>query len=218
MLKKFQDFWNQIVDSVLPVRNNFSIVKNLDEKTLELLPKAPKVINLDWITPLFHYKNKKVRAIIWELKYKNNTLILEHLGQLLFDEIIYTISDIFLFSSDSQFLLIPIPITNERRRERGYNQSEYIAKAILPNDLDHNLIYAPQFLEKIKETPRQSHSESKEERQKNLAGAFEADPRVSGKYVILIDDVVTTGSTLSEARKTLLSAGAKDVFAFTIAH
>ena len=156
--------------------------------------------------------------LIGELKYKENTLPLEHIGKLLYEEIIVLLSDILLFNADAEFLLIPIPISEERRLERGYNQSEYIAKAILENDVAHKLLYAPQWFSKIKETPSQSHSESKAERISNLAGCFEADPRVEMKYIILIDDVVTTGSTLSEARKTLLDAGARDVFAFTIAH
>ena len=218
MLKSLEKFWCYVLDSVLPQRRDFNTVKGLDEEALESLPKASPVLDLDWIHPLFYYKDNRVRAIVWELKYKGNTLPLEHIGKLLFEEIIYLISDIALFSGDVEFLLIPIPITSERKRERGYNQSEYIAKAIIENDIDHTLVYAPQFLSKTKETPRQSHSESKEDRQKNLAGSFEADPRVADKCVILIDDVVTTGSTLSEARKTLLDAGAREVYAFTIAH
>ncbi|TSC70237.1 MAG: hypothetical protein CEO12_441, partial [Parcubacteria group bacterium Gr01-1014_46] len=47
---------------------------------------------------------------------------------------------------------------------------------------------------------------------------FWADPRVEGKYVFLIDDVVTTGSTLREAKKTLVEAGAVNVYAITVAH
>ena len=128
------------------------------------------------------------------------------------------ISDIVLFDQEAQFLLIPVPISKRRRVERGYNQSEYIAKAILENDVGHILLYAPQWFQKIKDTLTQSHSQSRQERMKNLLDCFEADPRVAGKYVILIDDVVTTGSTLSEARRALLEAGARDVFAFTIAH
>ena len=136
----------------------------------------------------------------------------------MYEEIVGLLSDIVLFDSDAKFLLIPIPITNERRGERGYNQSELICRAIIENDTERILLYAPQWLQKIKETPRQSHSQSREERIKNLADSFEANPQVEGKYVVLVDDVVTTGSTLSEARKTLLEAGARDVFAFTIAH
>jgi ComF family protein len=218
MLKNIQKLLFDIVDLIAPLRKNFSIVKTLDTKTIRALPKAPQVDGMDWIHPIFHYKDSRVRAIIWELKYRKNILPLEHVGQMIFDEIFALISDIVLFDSKAQFLLIPIPISRDRRIERGYNQSEYIAKAVLENDLEHVLLYAPQWFEKIKETPRQSHSQSRQERTKNLSGCFSADPRVEGKYIILIDDVVTTGSTLSEARTTLLSAGARDVFACTIAH
>ena len=209
---------NFITDFILPPRDDFAIVKKLDEKAFNSLPKAPPLPNMDWISALFHYKDNRVRAIIWKLKYKENTLPLEHIGQLLYEEIIALISDISLFNAEAEFILIPIPISLERRSERGYNQSEHIAKAILDYDHDRTLTYAPQWLNKIKETAIQSRSVSREERMRNLVGCFEANPLVEGKYVILIDDVVTTGSTLSEARNTLLSAGVRDVFAFTIAH
>ena len=217
MLKSVTDFFTSLIDLVLPPRSDFQIVKKLDEKTIYSLPKAPYVAEMDWIHPLFHYKDKRVKAIIWELKYRENAIPLETIGKMLFDEILSVISDITLFNHDAEFLLIPIPISPERRFERGYNQSEWISKEIFKNDLAHCLLYAPQWFEKIKETPRQSHSESKQERADNLVGCFHADPRVENKYIILIDDVVTTGSSLSEARNTLI-AGAKDVVAFTIAH
>lgn len=218
MLKSLGDFLKMILDFVLPPRSDFEIVKKLDEKAIFNLTKAPVLENADWIHPLFHYKDNKVRAIIWELKYKDNTRPLEHIGKLLYEEIVALISDIVIFNNDAQFLLIPIPISNERRIERGYNQSEYIAKEILANDLGHTLLYAPQWFSKVKETATQNKSESKNERMQNLVGCFEARPEVEGKYIILIDDVVTTGSTLSEAKRTLLGAGARDVYAFTIAH
>ncbi|MFA5889307.1 MAG: phosphoribosyltransferase family protein [Candidatus Paceibacterota bacterium] len=218
MFKSIKSFFITIIDFFLPPRTDFAIVKQLDAEKINNLPEAENVTQMDWIHPLFQYKDNKVRAIIWELKYRENILPLEHIGKLFYEEIIALISDIVLFDNDAQFLLIPIPITNERRVERGYNQSELIAKSILKNDLARTLLYAPQWFSKTKETPKQSRSESKQERQQNLIGCFEADQRVSGKYIILVDDVVTTGSTLSEARKTLLEVGARDVFAFTIAH
>src|SRR3990167_1884313 len=159
---------------------------------------------MGWIHPLFPYKDKRIQAVIWELKNRENALPLPHLGRLLYEEIIAIISDVSIFDGDAKFLLIPIPITKERRIERGYNQSELIAKSILENDTERVLLYAPQWFEKIKETPKQSRSESKQERISNLIGSFGADNRVEGKYVILVDDVVTTGSTLFEARTTLL--------------
>ncbi len=218
MLKKIENFFYYIFDSILPPRKDFDIVQKLDEETVNSLPKAPQVEGLDWVHPLFHYKDKRVKAIIWELKYRENTMVLDYIGKLIFEEIIALVSDILLFNTKAEFLLIPIPISKERRYERGYNQSEHIAKAILENDLEHILLYAPQWFEKIKDTATQNKSHTKVERMKNLLDCFEADPRVEGKYIILIDDVVTTGSTLLEAQKTLMATGAKEVFAFTIAH
>lgn len=218
MLKSVMEIFEKILEYILPTRTNFDIVKKLSEKDIINLPKGEISKDLDWINPLFRYKDKKVRAIVWELKYRDNTSPLETIGKLLFDEILALTSDILVFNNEAEFILIPIPITNSKRAERGYNQSEYLAKSIIENDLQHILLYAPQWLTKIKDTPSQSHSESREERIKNLFGSFEANFGVEGKHIILIDDVVTTGSTLGEAKKTLLEAGARDVFAFTIAH
>ncbi len=218
MLKSFITYFEYILDFILPPRKDFDIVKKLTPEKINALPKAPPVIGDEWITALFHYKDKRVKAIVWELKYRENTLALEQIGKLLYEEIMPEISDILLFDNNAEFLLIPIPITNQRRIERGYNQSELISKSILENDIEHTLLYAPQWFQKIKETSRQSHSLSKYDRVMNLLDSFKADARVHGKYVILIDDVVTTASTMREARKELLNNGVKKVLGFTIAH
>lgn len=218
MLKTIKDFFYGIIDYIIPPRNNFDIVRKLTPEKISRLPKAPRVLGEDWINALFHYKDSKVKAIIWELKYHENILPLEQIGKIIYEEIISEISDIVLFDNDAKFILIPIPITNQRRIERGYNQSELICRAIIENDSEHTLLYAPQWFQKIKETPRQSHSLSKYDRVMNLLDSFQADQRVEGYYAILIDDVVTTGSTLLEARKELLNKGVKGVRGFTIAH
>ena len=127
MLKTLKEIFEKTLDYVLPPRTNFDIVRKLDEKSILELPKAEKPEGFDWISPLFQYKDKRVRAIVWELKYRDVGLPLETIGKLLFDEILAEVSDILIFDNDAKFLIIPIPITNEKRRERGYNQSEYIA-------------------------------------------------------------------------------------------
>ena len=206
MLEKLKQYFNRLFDLLAPRRKNAVIADRINAETIHNLAKAPEVEGLSWIHSLFHYKDNHVRAIIWELKYKENLKPLEFVGQILYEEIIELLSDIVLFDQSAKFLLVPIPISVEKRIERGYNQSERI------------LLYAPQWLEKTKDTTPQSHTVSRTERLTNLSGCFSADERVSGYYVILIDDVTTTGATLAEARSTLLSAGARDVFAFTIAH
>jgi ComF family protein len=218
MFKTIKEYFNRLFDFVAPRRKDSVIVDRINAETLGNLPKAPEVEGLPWIHPLFHYKDNRVRAVIWELKYKENLKPMELLGQILYEEIIALVSDVVLFDNDAKFLLVPIPISLERRMERGYNQSEHIAKAILPYDNERILLYAPQWLTKPKDTPRQSRTQSRAERMQNLVGCFSAESKVAGYYCILIDDVTTTGATLSEARQTLLSADARDVFAFTIAH
>lgn len=218
MLETVKQYLNKLFDFVAPRRKDSVIVEKISDKNISDLPKAPTNSDLPWIHSLFHYKDNRVRAIVWELKYKENLNALPIIGRVLYEEIIALISDILLFDSDAKFLLMPIPISTERRIERGYNQSEHLTKAILPYDLEHILLYAPQWLEKIKDTPSQSRTESRTERLQNLSGCFSASRQVENYYVILIDDVTTTGATLSEARATLLTAGARDCFAFTIAH
>jgi len=218
MLKSLQKLLNSLIEIVVPHRKDYVTVAQITNRNITKLPKSPPFEDYDWITALFQYKNDTVRAIIWELKYKGVTLPLDHIGKLLFDEILDVISDTILFDAHATFLLIPVPISNERRAERGYNQSEYIARSVVACDTEHTLLYAPQWFEKIRETQKQSQTESRIERLQNLTGSFRANPQVRDYYVVLIDDVVTTGSTLSEARKTLLDAGAREVFAFTIAH
>lgn len=218
MLKSIEEIFKKIFDYILPARTDYEIVRKLTESDILNIPRSVKMPGFSWINPVFQYKDKRVKAIIWELKYKDNGKPLDVLGKIIFDEIIEAVSEITIFDNDAQFVLIPIPITSERRSERGYNQSEYLARAVVQNDLEHILLYAPQWLSKTKETPRQSHLETREERMKNLSGCFQANPNIAGKYIILIDDVVTTGSTLSEARKEVMSKGAVDVLAFTLAH
>src|SRR5581483_12438370 len=173
----------KLLDYIFPRRQNLIIVRNLSEEEIFSLPRAD---SLDWIHPLFNYADKRVKAIIWELKYRGETSALDHIGKLLYDEILICMSEIFLFDKDAQFLLIPIPLSVSRKKERGYNQSEYIAKSILEYDIEHKLLYAPQWFQKVKETNSQSHSESKSERMENLQNCFFADPKVENKYVILI--------------------------------
>jgi competence protein ComFC len=218
MLKNIQNLMNFVLDSILPPRRDFDIVKKLNPEKIKNLPRSERVLGEDWICPLFQYKDRRVKAIVWELKYNENTLPLKQIGKILYEEIITVISDIFIFDNDAEFIIIPIPITKYRRIERGYNQSEILSKEIISNDFNHTLLYAPQWLEKIIETPRQSHSETRYDRVMNLLDSFKANQMVQNKYVILIDDVVTTGSTLKEARKELLLNGAKKVLAFTLAH
>ena len=113
-------------------------------------------------------------------------------------------------------LIVPIPIPLLRRRRRGGNQAEHLARAVSERtgiDVDAGALRRRGWW-----GPRQAQARSRAERPRIVSGAFAADEaRVNGRTVLLVDDVSTTMATLSEAARTLLAAGATAVDAWTAA-
>jgi ComF family protein len=113
-------------------------------------------------------------------------------------------------------VVIPMPIHPQRERERGFNQSLLIAAHFCYHT---GLSLIQGVLERVVYHRPQVGLDASERRQ-NVRDAFRVvqSQQVVGRTVLLIDDVWTTGSTLNEAAKALLSAGAARVFAYTVAH
>ena len=111
-------------------------------------------------------------------------------------------------------VVIPIPLGQKRLNERGYNQVALIAK---PLSLYLGLSYHPRALKRGRETRSQVGLSAKERRD-NVRDVFLVDASlVRGKSVLVMDDVATTGATLSSSAEALYQAGVKDVFALTVA-
>ncbi len=110
-------------------------------------------------------------------------------------------------------MIIPIPLGRQRLKERGYNQVGMIAK---PLAVALNVQFAPNTLVRSKET-RSQVGLSKPERRQNVRGAFQAGAEVKGRNILVLDDVSTTGSTLSSSAEALYASGAKKVYALTVA-
>lgn len=111
-------------------------------------------------------------------------------------------------------VLIPAPLGKNRLKERGYNQVALVAR---PLAYEVGMSYAPNGLKKIRET-RSQVGLNAVERRENVAQAYQADPSaVKRKSVLLMDDVATTGSTIAACTAALMSAGAAEVYALTIA-
>jgi len=110
--------------------------------------------------------------------------------------------------------VIPVPLGRKRLKERGYNQVALVAR---PLSYELDLEYAPQSLWKSRETRSQVGLKGIERRE-NVQNAYQANPSVvRRKSILLMDDVATTGSTISACADALLSAGAHEIFALTIA-
>lgn len=161
-----------------------------------------------FITSLFTYKNPLVKELIWNIKYKKDKHSIELGGYAL-----YT----WLQENIPTALLVPIPISKERRKERGYNQCEVLIKVI--EKLDSEKKYSIDFniLKRVRHLDRQT-LKTRKERLQDTDHIFSALKKPLTQPIIIIDDVATTGSTLREARETLLSVGYTDVRALTLAH
>jgi ComF family protein len=111
-------------------------------------------------------------------------------------------------------VVVPVPLAPGRQNERGYNQAGLIAR---PLSMALGLRYDARALVRRRET-RSQVGLSRAERHANVRGAFEAARRrVSGRKILLLDDVATTGATLSAGADALYAAGASAVYAFTLA-
>ena len=164
---------------------------------------------------LFDYRSKYVKEAIWQLKYKGNRKLTEQFGILLGDNISALLDEEGVFE---KVFLIPIPVSDKRRLERGFNQCELLCEVI--KKANPRFIYLPNILKKIRHTESQTKTSSRKERLENLKGSMEVLEvrEIREHSIVVIDDVMTTGATFAEAKRVLRNAGATKVFCFALSH
>ena len=165
---------------------------------------------LDGIISALPYTDQKVKEIIAAFKYSFADTLAERLSGLLVQEMkTQDLGEYF-----AEFKVIPVPLHQRRLNWRGFNQSVLLAEPLsrmLNIPVEKNLITRTRFTKPQTDLKR-------EERAINIANAFTVNKNAfSGKY-LLVDDVVTTGSTLNEIAKLLKQNGAQEVWALTLAH
>lgn len=148
-----------------------------------------------------------IKKTIHQFKYEGNTELLQPLGKIL----IKKFSDIKI---PGQITITSVPLHRTRKNIRGFNQSEllerYLAKEVG--------VRYEELLKRVKPTESQIKFH-KYERIDNLKGAFKAETKnLSGKKIILVDDVCTSGATLETCAKELRRAGAREVWGLVLAH
>lgn len=155
-------------------------------------------VNITYATAFLHYeKGSHVQHLIHTLKYRDNKKAGFLLGRLA--ALAYLESGLF----DEIDLLLPVPLHPQRLRRRGYNQAEWIARGI--NSVTH-LPIDTTSLRRDKKTDTQTRRHVYQ-RWENVQDIFALSPLASltGKHILLIDDVITTGSTLGACAETLLT-------------
>jgi ComF family protein len=158
------------------------------------------------------YDNPVVKKLIHQLKFNFMKPAAMPLAEIIAEYIAgcKDLSRIFLEDAT----LIPVPLSRKRKRERGFNQSELIARHL--GNLIHARV-ANDVLVRVRHAKPQSEAASAEERRQNIRRVFAVQRPPPPGHIILIDDVVTTGSTFREAERTLRAAGAHRVTAIAAA-
>ncbi len=163
---------------------------------------------INYSSSVFFY-SAPIRELIIEYKFKRCTAYAD-----IFAEYMNIYMDA-LFGENQKFdIVIPVPLSDKRMKERGFNQAELLSEKVAEHfEFTHNTT----ALLRTKSTSRQSGLPGWK-RAKNMENAFYADESaVTGKSILLIDDVFTTGNTARACAKILYDAGASSITVFTVA-
>lgn len=151
-----------------------------------------------------------LRECIHTLKYRGKVRLARPLGQLMAD---FAMNHL---NGSSMDMIIPVPLHSSKKREREFNQAELLSQDV---SKALHLPIVTNNLKRIRPTQPQSNLNSKEARLKNIRNAFKltSPPKLTGKSILLIDDLFTSGSTVNECSRTLLDGGAQDVVVLALA-
>lgn len=204
MLRLFASYIRSGLDIILPRKER---VMRIDDYSVEDIPVSPCEHEMlgERITTLLRYRDEIVQDLVKTLKYDRSgraaLLFAGALAEFLREEIA-----IIRAFSTKPVILLPVPLHPSRERERGFNQ---IAKVLqnLPGEFRNGELSRvdTHSLVRIRATPQQTRL-SRSERLKNVCGAFELSHPLPDAHIILIDDVTTTGATLTEAARPLQGA------------
>ena len=158
---------------------------------------------------------KTAQSLILKFKYNKEKYIADFFAKSLAKRFLNEkITDVDIVTS--------VPLNESRQKERGFNQAEVLSREFV-NELNNSGVYLQErydLVKRVKNTPTQT-SLTKQERQENLKGAFSLScnkNEISGKNILVIDDIFTTGATLEEISKLFKKYKAKKVYCLTVCH
>ncbi len=168
---------------------------------------------------LYEYGQPIVRQAIWELKYHRKSAVVKLLMADSATAVTDYLASLLQSPTTMAVILVPVPQHFTKTFARGFNQSMLIAKWLHKVMPETSMVTA---LKKIKTTDSQAHMHSRTQRQKNLHRSMSVPatyaPLDKKALYVIVDDVITTGSTITEAVRALRAAGAKNICAIALAH
>ncbi len=227
------NIWCQkIIDLILPQTEAVKFLESLGPDGL--FQKLPRSENWDLdlkktggieTKAIFNYRHSLCRQAIWEIKFRGNQKLIQDFSTLLYEFILEEISELQTFKNYSEIILLPIPTSAKRRRERGFNQCELIVNELVKEDKrrnQNNFTAKNKLLIKNTYTAKQSRTHGRSARLNNVINTMQTNNRFITRdqktLYILIDDVITTGATMAEAVRVLKQAGAKNIIGLALAH
>jgi ComF family protein len=170
---------------------------------------------------LFDYRNPLVRRSIWALKYHRKKALGKFLGNAMYREFFQRLARSGKHGEE-EFVLIPIPASKSALALRGYNHAAIIAFGIAEAGKRDGVrfVVREDILRKSRQNKRQVEMRSRTKRAENLKDIFTVSNGgdITGRSVILVDDVTTTGATFVAARKAIKEWGPKRLLALAVAH
>ncbi len=215
--------FNLIIDLIFPPNKEELEIRKLSPQSFKEKVKRAKKPEFYFINAVIAYKDRLAKELIWQIKYKKNKYAIEIAGFILYQWINENIKD--------DCILIPIPISKRRRKERGYNQCELIIDEIIRlNEKDEikkiKLEKNYNLLIREKNLSKQTFKNKKERLKAN--DIFKINKESSNndflkdnflnKKIIIIDDVTTTGNTLKEAYSVMLKTQYRNIIVIALAH
>lgn len=170
-------------------------------------PHIRQIGDMEVCSSMYYEENSILAKLIYPFKYNHQKEIFRFMAGNM-------IAAMNLLTYPESLIFAPVPLHKKRELERGYNQSEVLAKYVARKCGVKML----NILERVKDTAQQAKSSGRAEREKNMKNAFRVKSDIAkDSHLVLVDDIVTSGSTLTACRLALLDAGYRHVSALTLA-
>lgn len=199
-----------LLDLLFPPRVDEVVVREISREKLISLMSPQKVETTRPATiSLISFEDEHVRPVLHEAKYHGSRKALNLLAAVLSEYLLDAHIDF------EKTRLVPVPLGNVRRKERGFNQAEEIANRAA---LTCTIKVEADILIRARETLSQV-SLARRKRELNLLGAFKATRKVDPSLIyIVFDDTITTGATLQAAIEAMREAGAEHIVPMALSH
>ncbi len=169
--------------------------------------------NFEGLISIYRYDGV-MKKIVEKIKYEYLKDAIEEMANLMARKLLINYPNIVKYWQEENFVLVPIPLYWQRKNWRGFNQSEKLVETLAKN---LKLKVSSQLLNRERQNKNQATIKNRQIRQKNIANAFGIKKgEIIPQKVILVDDVITSGATMSEALKTLRGSGVECLWGLSL--